>query len=170
MKKNVLLLFVATSLLFACSNDDDSSDNDSNPQNSIVGTWDATELRIDNDTASDDAKNGRDALNFLTAKDCFIITFTFEESLAVIAENSVNYLEIGVNSEGTGLDIPCPTQKDTDMSVYTIEGNTLSIVDEDGMTITTTVDIDGDTMAIDASALDIPNFNATDAELIFKKR
>ncbi len=68
MKKNVLLLFVATSLLFACSNDDDSSDNDSNPQNSIVGTWDATELRIDNDTASDDAKNGRDALNFLTGR------------------------------------------------------------------------------------------------------
>ncbi len=170
MKKNVLLLFVATSLLFACSSDDDSPDTDSNPENAIIGAWDATELQVDNDTASDDAKNGRDALNFLTAKDCFIISFVFNTDGSAVAENSVNYLEIGVNSEGTGLDIPCPDQKDTDNSVYTIDGNQLSIVDAQGMTITTTVSIEGDTMTVDASDLDIPNFNAAGAKLVFKKR
>ncbi len=170
MKKYIVLLFVATGVLFACSSDDNSSADNANTEDAIVGAWDATALQIDNDTASDEAKNGRDALDFLTAKDCFIITFIFNSDASAIAENSVNYLEIGVNSEGTGLDIPCPDQKDIDNSVYTIDGNQLSIVDNQGMTITTTVSIDGDTMSVDASDLDIPNFNATGAKLIFKKR
>jgi hypothetical protein len=96
-----------------------------------------------------------------------VITFTFNEDLSVVAENSVNYIE--VNSTGTGLDIPCPTQKDTDNSTYTFDGRVLSIVDGQGMTVSTNVTFDGNTMAIDATGLDIPNFNAS-GELIFQKR
>ncbi|NHF58401.1 hypothetical protein FK220_003560 [Flavobacteriaceae bacterium TP-CH-4] len=168
MKYNILLFVIATTLLFSCSSDDGGQTEEPD-QNSIVGVWDAVELQIDDQTASDDAKNGRDALNFLTAKDCFIITFTFNQDLTVIAENSVNYLEIGVNSQGTGIDIPCPTEKDTDTSTYTFDGTELAIVDDQGMTITTNVTINGDTMAIDASDLDVANFNAS-GELIFKRR
>ncbi|QCX01247.1 hypothetical protein FGM00_14425 [Aggregatimonas sangjinii] len=167
MKSKILLLVMATTLICSCSKDDDkSSETDSS---AIVGSWQATELRIDDQTASDDAKNGRDALDFLTARDCYVITFTFNQDLTVVAENSVNYLRPGVNAEGTGLDIPCPTEKDTDTSTYVYDGTTLSILNSDGQTVTTAATVDGDTLTIDASGLDIPNFNAS-GELIFERR
>lgn len=158
---------MATALICSCSKDDDKSNE--TDSNAIVGSWQATELKIDDQTASDDAKNGRDALNFLTAKDCYIITFTFNQDLTVVAENSVNYLSIGVNSSGTGLDIPCPTQKDTDNSTYSYDGTTLAILDSAGQTVTTKATINGNTLSLDASGLDIPNFNAS-GELIFRKQ
>lgn len=167
MKSKILLLVMATALICSCSKDDDKS-NESDA-NAIVGSWQATELRIDDQTASDDAKNGRDALDFLTARDCYVITFTFNQDLTVVAENSVNYLRPGVNAEGTGLDIPCPTEKDTDNSTYVYDGTTLSILDSDGQTVTTEATVDGDTLIIDASGLDIPNFNAS-GELVFERR
>ncbi len=166
MKSKILFMFLAV-LAGSCSND--KSNDNAADANSIVGTWDATELKIDDSTASDDAKNGRDALAFLTARDCYVITFTFNEDLSVVAENSVNYLEFNVNASGTGIDIPCPTQKDTDNSTYTFDGRVLSIVDGQGMTVSTNVTFDGNTMAIDATGLDIPNFNAS-GELVFQKR
>jgi len=158
---------MATALIYSCSNDDDKST--ATETNAIVGSWQATELRIDDQTASDDAKNGRDALDFLTAKDCYIITFTFNQDLTVVAENSVNYLSIDVNSSGTGLDIPCPTEKDTDSSTYTYDGATLAILDSSGETVTTAATVNGNTLTIDASGLNIPNFNAS-GELIFNKQ
>ena len=91
MKSKILFMFLAV-LAGSCSND--KSNDNAADANSIVGTWDATELKIDDSTASDDAKNGRDALAFLTARDCYVITFTFNEDLSVVAENSVNYHRI----------------------------------------------------------------------------
>jgi len=165
MKRNLLLLFLTTTLIFSCSSDKDENSD----KNDIEGTWDATELKIDDSTASDDEKNGRDILNFLTAKDCYILTFTFNKDLSLITENSVNYLEINVNTGGTGLDIPCPTQKDTDTSTYTFDGNVLTFIDINAETVTVDVSISGDTMTVDAADLDISNFN-DGGQLIFKKR
>lgn len=150
-------------LAFSCSNDDAANDN----TNAIVGTWFATELQIDNATASDDAKNGRDALNFLTARQCYIIKFVFNQDLSVTAENSVNYLEI--NATATGLDIPCPSEKDTENSTYTYNGSTLSILDSAGNSISTSAIVDGNTLSIEATGLDIPNFNAS-GQLIFQRQ
>ena len=158
---------MATALICSCSKDEDKSNE--TDSSAIVGSWQATELKIDDQTASDDAKNGRDALNFLTAIDCYVITFTFNQDLTVVAENSVNYLSIGVNSSGTGLEIPCPTEKDTDNSTYTFDGTTLAILDSDGTIVTTNATVDGNTLTIDATGLDIPNFNAS-GELIFEKK
>lgn len=158
----VLLVFTALS----CSSD---KEDDVLDATSIVGTWDATGLMIDSETASDDAKNARDILNFLTAKDCYILAFTFKSDLTVTAHNSSNYIEINVNSAGTGLDIPCPTESDIETSTYTFDGAVLTIVDGEGETVNVDVEIDGDTMIIDASDLDIPNFNEG-GELIFVRR
>lgn len=166
MKRNLLLLFIAATMTFSCSSDKDEAKQD---ENNIEGTWDAHELMIDNATASDDEKNGRDILNFLTAQDCFILTLTFNGDLTVVTENSVNYLQINVNPGGTGLDIPCPTQSDTDNSTYTYDGNVLTFVDSNAQTVTVDVTISGDTMTVDAADLDIPNFN-DGGQLIFKKR
>ena len=166
MQRYSFLYILAAFLIFSCSSDkvEDVAD-----ASSIIGTWEATNLMINNDTASDDAKNARDILNFLTAKNCYILSFTFNSDLTVTARNSSNYVEISVNSAGTGLEIPCPTDSDTEASTYTFDGMVLTILDSNGETITVDVTIDGDTMAVDAADLDIPNFNDS-GELIFSKR
>ena len=166
MRRNLCLLFVAASMIFSCSSDKDENKEDAG---SIVGTWDAYELQIDDATASDDEKNGRDILNFLTAQDCFILTLVFNEDLTVVTENSVNYLEINVNPGGTGIDIPCPTESDMDNSTYTYDGQLLTFVDSNQQTVTVDVTISGNTMTVDAADLDIPNFNAG-GQLIFRRR
>ena len=166
MKRYLPLLFAVLLLGLSCSTDKDENGEASD---SIIGSWDATALEIDNATASDDAKNARDILSFLTARDCYIITLRFREDLTVETEDSVNYLEINVNSGGTGLDIPCPTDNDMDSSTYTYENGTLTYVDSDQQTVTIEVDISGNTMRVDARELDIPNFNDS-GQLVFTRR
>ena len=166
MKNYSLLGVLAVFLLFSCSSDKEVDVVDAN---AIIGTWDVNELMINNETASDDAKNARDILNFLTAKDCYILSFTFNSDLSVTADNSSNYVEISVNSAGTGLEIPCPTESDTEASTYTFDGMVLTILDGNGETVTVDVSIDGDIMTVDAADLDIPNFNDS-GELVFIKR
>jgi len=167
MMQRYSLLFILTAfLIFSCSSDKLKDVVDAS---SIIGTWDVTDLMINNETASDDAKNARDILNFLTAKDCYILSFNFNSDLTVTAENSSNYVEISVNSAGTGLEIPCPTDSDTEASTYTFDGMVLTILDGNGEAVTVDVTIDGDTMAVDAADLNIPNFNDS-GELIFIRR
>ncbi len=166
MQRYSLLYVLAAFLIFSCSSDKVEDVVDAS---SILGTWEATDLMINNETASDDAKNARDILNFLTAKDCYILSFTFKSDLTVTAQNSSNYVEISVNSAGTGLEIPCPTESDTEASTYTFDGMVLTILDGNGETVNVDVTIDGDTMAVDAADLNIPNFNDS-GELIFIKR
>jgi len=166
MQRYSIFYVLAAFMIFSCSSDKIEEVVDAS---SIIGTWEATELMINNDTASDDAKNARDILNFLTAKDCYILSFTFNSDLTVTASNSSNYVEISVNSAGTGLEIPCPSESDTEASTYTFDGMVLSILDGNGETVSVDVTITGDVMAVDAADLDIPNFNDS-GELIFIKR
>ena len=164
MKRNVITLLIISAVVFSCSKD---KNNNNDNESTIVGTWQATELKIDNNTASDDAKNSRDILDYLTANDCFVITFTFNADLSVISDNAVNYLEI--NAGPTGIEIPCPTESDTDAGTYTVEGSTLTYIDSNDDTFTISISINGDTMTLDASSLDIPNFEV-DGELVFKRK
>ena len=164
MKRNVLALLMASAFTFSCSSDKDEDVQDGN---AIVGSWQATELRIDDTTASDNAKYGKQILDFLTAKGCYILTFTFNEDLTVVAENAVNNLE--VNATASGLDIPCPTESDDDSATYTYDGKVLIFVDADGETINVSATVEGNTLIIDAAGLDISNFNDS-GELIFEKK
>jgi len=165
MKRNLLTLFVATALLFSCSSDKD----DTNQDNSIVGSWDLTALEIDDSTASDDEKFARDILNFLSAIDCSLMTITFNADQTVITENSGNYLDINVNPGGTGLDVPCPAEKDTSVDSYLYEGGVLTYIDENDMETAVNVTISGNTMRVNAVELDFANFD-DGGELIFTKR
>lgn len=166
MKHTIIVLLMAAAFSWSCSSDKDKAPGE---PDSIAGTWEARELKIEEATASDDEKNGRDLLNFLTAKECYIIKLTFNEDLSMITENSLNYLEINVNGSGTGLDIPCPTEQDTDMGTYTYDGKVITFVDADSQTVTLNVSISGDTMAVDAADLDIAELN-TGGQLIFQRR
>ncbi|WP_297695335.1 lipocalin family protein [uncultured Eudoraea sp.] len=165
MKRNLLSLFIATALLFSCSSDKD----DTNQDNDIIGSWDLTALEIDDSTASDDEKFARDILNFLSALDCSLMTITFNADQTVITENSGNYLDINVNTGGTGLDVPCPTEKDTSVDNYLYEGGVLTYIDENEMETTVSVTISGNTMRVNAVELDFANFD-DGGELIFTKR
>ena len=94
------------------------------------------------------------------------MTFIFNQDLSLIVENATDYLEI--NATATGLEVPCPTQKDTEASTYTYDGTTLTTIDTEGITVAVKVTIDGNMMSADATDLDIPNFDGS-GELIFEK-
>ena len=164
MRRNLVVLLVVSALVFSCSSDKDENLQDIN---AIVGSWQLTELKIDNATASDNAKFGKQILDFLTAKDCYILIFTFNEDLTVVVENAGDYIEI--NATLTGLDIPCPTESDSDSSAYTYDGEVLTYVDADGETVTVNATVTGNMLTIDAAGLNIPNFNDS-GELIFEKK
>jgi len=166
MLKKICSSIALVSLLFSCSSDKDSDSMDTSPS-AIIGTWDATELVIDNNTASDDAKFGKQILDFLTNEDCYIITLQFNEDLTAEASNAANFVE--VNATANGLDVPCPTESDTESSTYTFDGSVVSIVDMSGETINVDVSIQGDLMTVDAADLEIPNFDDS-GELIFRRR
>ena len=166
MYKHILCIAGIVLTLISCSSDETQTEAEVQ-STAIIGTWDATELEIDNETASDDAKFGKQILDFLTADNCFIITLQFNEDLTASASNSANYIE--VNATATGLDIPCPTDSDVNESTYTFDGETVTTIDENGDELAIGVSIEGNIMTVDASDLDIPNFSE-DGQLIFVKR
>lgn len=187
MKRNVIVLSIWATLVFSCSTEKIAEDiakeqeeqfeelinEEETPEENIDynamlhGKWDATELKIDPNTASDQVKFGKQILDHLTNKECFIVTFTFENDLTVLAENSVNHLEINVGA--TGLDIPCPEAKDSESSTYSYDGETLTLIDGEGNELKAAVTVAVDTMMVDATDLGLQNFNE-DGQLIFKKR
>lgn len=167
MTPKITLIFLAIVLLNSCSTDQENQNG--TEENSIIGTWDVTELRIDEATASDGTKNGRDIIDFLTARNCYILSVTFNEDLSLVTENSGNYLEINVNSESTGIDVPCPTEKDRETATYVYTNSSLSVVDDSGEMKTVNVTIIGDTMTLNAADLGISNFDGG-GELVFRRR
>jgi len=170
MYKHILLIAGVVLTLVSCSSDKDETQNEAELNSTaIVGTWDATELLIDSETASDDVKFGKQILDFLSDEGCYIITLQFNEDLTASASNSANYVEVNVNSTNTGIDIPCPTESDESVSTYTFDGETVTTIDENGEEVTIGVTIDGNVMTLDANDLDIPNFSE-DGQLIFVKR
>lgn len=166
--KHILFFLGIALVLISCSSD--KNDGEAEVQvasTAILGTWDATELVIDNATASDNTKFAKGILDLLTDKDCYVVTLTFNEDLTASASNSANYVE--VNATGTGLDIPCPTEADLESSTYTFDGTTVTTTNSNGEVLNINVSIDGDVMTVDAADLEIPNFS-DDGQMLFVKR
>ena len=181
MRKNIVLLICVTAaLVFSCSPEkivedvvkeqeekleelikevvkEDETEEGTDQSAMLHGKWEASELKIDSNTASDQMKFGKQILDHLTNKECFIISFIFNTDFTVMVENSVNHLEINVG--GTGLDVPCTEKKDTESSMYTYDGETLTLVDGDGKELILAVTVEENTMTVDAKDLDLPNFN-----------
>jgi len=165
MRNTVVIFLLGTLLISSCSTDK-SSDN---PDNSILGTWNLTALTIDEATASDEEEFGQDILNMLTASDCYLVSLSFNEDLTLVTEDASNYLEIGVNPGGTGLDVPCPSQRDMETTTYVYADGVLTFIDDNQQTVSVDLTISGSTMTMAAQELDVQNFNAG-GELIFTKR
>ena len=166
MKKYFIGLLVIAGVVCSCSSDknEDSSD-EATPLNAILGTWDATSLNIDVNTASQDAILAQQFLNLLTEDGCYVLTLQFNEDLTATATNSANYITIDAST----LEVPCPTQSDVETSTYTFDGSVVTIVNASGETLSVDVTIDGDAMYVDASDLEIPEFTES-GELVFTKR
>jgi hypothetical protein len=165
MKRIVLMLFVATALIAGCSSD---KENEGSDPNDIVGTWDLVALEIDETTATDDEEFAKELLEFLTALDCYILTYTFNADGSVVSENKGNYLEVNANPGGSGLDIPCPSEQDTEEDEYVFDGEVLTYIDESGET-DVSVDIMDNTIRINAIDLDVENFD-DGGTLVFARR
>jgi len=162
MKLKIVLIALVVVAAYSCSSDKDN-DTENNQANAIIGTWDAIQL----ETEDSSANFQKQILAHLTERDCYILSFTFNEDLSVIAENAVEDLEI--NATETGLDIPCPEERSSETSTYTYDGQVLTIQDFNGQVLNTVVTIEGNTLALDAEDLDIPNFDYT-GKLILRKR
>ncbi len=165
MKRIVLLLIIAAALVVSCSSD---KENEGSDPNDIVGTWDLVALEIDETTATDDEEFAKELLDFLSALDCYILTYTFNADGSVISENKGNYLVINANPGGSGLDIPCPSEKDTEIDEYLFNGEVLTYIDETGET-DVAVEIMGNTIRISATDLDVENFD-DGGTLVFARR
>jgi hypothetical protein len=165
MRNTVVIFLLGIILISSCSTDKASD----NPDNSILGTWDLTSLTIDEATASDEEEFGQDILNMLSASNCYLVSLNFNENLTLVTEDASNYLEIGVNPGGTGLDVPCPSQRDMETTTYTYADGVLTFIDDNQETISVDLTISGSTMTVAAQELDVQNFNAG-GELIFTKR
>lgn len=163
--KNSIFFLLVVSMIFSCSSDK-GNNPEIDPATNIVGTWDATEFRIDEATASDNAIFAREALAYLTEQNCIIITLRFNEDLTASATNSTDYLEIDTTS---GFNIPCPTTFETESSTYTYENNVVSFVNVNDEVVEVNVIIDGDNMLVDAADLQIPEFNES-GQLVFQRR
>jgi hypothetical protein len=164
--RNTAFIFLLGTLLISSCSKDKSNDN---PDNSIVGTWDLTALTIDEGTATDEEEFGQAILNMLTASDCYLVSLSFNADLSLITEDASNYLEIGVNPGGTGLDVPCPSQRDMNTTTYSYVDGILTFVDENQETVSVELTISGSTMTMAAQELGVANFDAG-GELIFTKR
>jgi len=189
MKQKYLTLLLFATTLFSCSTDQIAEDlaeklaedqrtledieaeaeeqKAEDKSSDLFGIWQAIEVQIDDQIASDAAKFGKQILDHLTEKECYIIEFTFNEDLSVIAANSAQYLEINVG--GSGLDVPCPTEEDSHESVYSYDGKVLTYVDADGATVELDATVVDDILTIDAAQLDIDNFDASGQLVLVKK-
>lgn len=165
MKRYILLCTVMTALVFSCSSD---KEDDLANENSIVGTWKFTELNVDNASASNDIKLANEVIEVLTASGCDILVFEFKSDNTVTAV-AKDFTETGrdVNSDGTGLLIECPSNVETSSSIWSLEGDQLTFVDENGLEETVTITLDGNTLTIPAEVVDEENLGG--AEAIFER-
>ncbi|WP_299532372.1 lipocalin family protein [Ulvibacterium sp.] len=164
MKTRIVLLFLSATLFWACSSDND--DGNGGDDNSLIGTWSFTELKVDD--ADGEIKLANEVIQVLIAQGCDIFTFEFKSDQTLEAAFK-DFTETGtdVNSEGTGLLIECPENAETTSSTWSLEGDQLTIVDGNGISETVTIKLEGGTLTLSAEIIDEDNLEG--AEAVFKK-
>ncbi|QLG44596.1 lipocalin-like domain-containing protein [Costertonia aggregata] len=166
MKHTTLVVFFTAVLSFSCSSD---NDNDMEmAENSIVGTWSFSELDLNGIDASGEIKLANDVIKVLVAQDCEILTFSFKDDDTVTA-TSKDFTETGrdVKPDGSGLLIECPANSVTESSVWNLEGDQLTFINEDQTQETVTIELDGNTLTIPAEVVNDDNLQG--AKAIFKR-
>lgn len=165
MIRYLFLSTIAVFMVFSCSTD---KVNSGLTEDSILGTWKFQELNIDNADSPNEIRLANDVIEVLTASGCEILIFEFKSDNTVTAL-SKDFTETGtdLNDEGDGLLIECPSDVETSSSVWELDGDQLTFIDESGVKETITIELDGDTLTIPAEIVDEDNLDG--AEAIFVK-
>ncbi len=165
MKRTLLMLMMASALIISCSEDKD----DASGEDAIVGTWVMSSVEMEGveDTTLLFLK---DTFNKLLSSGCQLLTLTFNEDGSEITETKIDYIAgHDVNSDGTGLEIACPTEKKIDINTWSMSGNVITITDESGSTEQVTIKMDGNTFSVLGKDMD-DNENLAEARVIFTKK
>ncbi len=169
MKRAMLSLFVASLLLFSCSSDDGDGATEMPEEISLVGVWEFTELNIDDVETDQQIRLANDVIEVLVAQGCDILTFDFKADESVTASYR-DFTETGrdVNPDGSGLLIECPDTVETSSSVWSLEGDQLTFVNEDMTEETVTIELTATQLIVPAELLDENNLMG--AKAIFDRQ
>ena len=189
MKKLLSLILILT-FVFACSSDsedsmamnddevameddgagtdddsddtDDSSDdmNDEETPSPIIGVWVLTELHIEEGQSTDDLELAQAVLQLLVENECDVATFDFMEDGTLVSENKASFLEVSVGLDG--ITVPCPEESSTESVTWVLDGDQLTLTDNDRDQETITIELEGDTLIIASGGID-PDFDGADA-------
>lgn len=166
MKKYILPTLCALALLASCSTDGDGNDNEMLDSASLVGTWNMSDVRFEEDPDDTSLNLADEVVDFLFAQGCVLVSFTFNADGTVTSSDKVNYLEI--NAGPNGLDVPCPTETDIEAATWVLDGNQLTLTDENDEAETITIELESNTLIIAGDEIDANNYSG--AEAIFSRQ
>ena len=164
--KNYWTIFLATLTLVACSTDADDDVDSTNGDNALVGTWNLTDVRFDEDPNDTTLNFADELVDQLVEDNCFLVTFTFNGDSTVTSTDKLNFVE--VNAGPNGLEVPCPSQSDDLSGTWSLSGNQLTIDDGAGDIRTLTIELNGNILILNGADIDENNYDG--AEAVFTKQ
>ncbi len=164
MKKNWILLAIATMTLFACSTDNEGN-NDELETSALVGTWNMTDVRFSEDPNDSTLILADELVDQLVQENCVLVSFTFNADGTVSSTDKLNFIEF--NAGPMGLEVSCPTESESETGTWTLEGDQLTVDDGSGTTETLTIGLEGNTLIIAGEDIDANNYAG--AEVVFTR-
>lgn len=167
MKSRLILALAVSVLIFSCSTDGD--DDDANTElgaNALVGTWNMTDIRFEEDPEDTSLNLADEIFDRLSQEDCVLVSFTFNADGTMSGSSKLDFIEI--NASPAGLDVSCPEQSETETGTWVLEGNQLTVDNGSGDMETTTIELEGNTMIIAGDEIDENNYAG--AEAVFTRQ
>lgn len=153
-------------MMASCSTDGENNDNEMPDSSNLVGTWNMSDVRFEEDPDDTTLNLADEVVDFLYAQDCILVSFTFNADGNFTSSDKINYLEI--NAGPNGLDVPCPTESDVETATWVLVGDQLTIDDGNGSIETITIAFEGNNTLI-ISGDDIDANNYAGAEAVFTR-
>jgi hypothetical protein len=163
MKKGIIAIIT---ILFLASCSTDSENDQMLETSALVGTWNMTDVRFEEDPMDTSLNLADEIIDQLVEENCFLVTFAFNADGTATGENKVNYIEI--NASPTGLDVPCPEQSDIETTLWTLVGDQLTFINEDQEEETITIQLEGNTLILAGDDINAENY--TGAEAVFTRQ
>lgn len=163
MKKGIIALM---SIVFLASCSTDSENDEMLETSALVGTWNMTDVRFQEDPNDTSLNLADEIVDQLVEEGCFLVSFTFNADGSAFGENKVNYIEI--NAGPTGLDVPCPEQSDIEATIWSLTGNQLTFINENQEEETITIQLEGNTLILAGDDINAENY--TGAEVVFTRQ
>ncbi len=162
--KIVFLIAAVTMMSYSCSTDEENNEMMEETVSNLVGEWNLTDVNFEGQ--SDIELNlAAEIIDRLADEQCYLVTFEFNADGTATATDRINFVE--VNAGPTGLDVPCPTQSNTESSTWSLAGNQLTFINAEMEEETIEISLEGNTMILAGEAVDAQNYAG--AQAIFTK-